>query len=112
MPNRPVFASVYRNCYLCNMLAYENIERLEALVSKFLNKETYSHSLSTGSRERELDNLFKSNTDGIIKDLEKDYDFLFQQDCDITIDGFREEMSKLQERVESLKALMRMMIWT
>lgn len=86
------------------MLAYENIERLEALVSKFLNKETYSYSLSTGSRKRELETLFKSNTDGIVKDLEKDYDFLFQQDCDITIDGFKDEMSKLQERVVSLKS--------
>ena len=87
------------------MLTYEIIKQLEDLVSKFLNKETYSHSLSTGSRERELENTFENSTNGIVKDLEKDYDFLYQEDCDITLDGFREEMSKLQERVETLKAL-------
>ena len=87
------------------MLAYDYIERLEALVSKFMNKETYSHSLSVGSRKRELENLFDSYTKGIVSDLENDYDYLYQQDCDITIDGFKEEMKELQKRVESLKSL-------
>jgi len=85
------------------MVAYEIIERLEARVTKFLNKETYAHSLSQGSLKRELDNLFENSTSGIVKDLENDFDFLYQQDCDITIDGFRNEMEVLQQRVESLK---------
>ncbi len=87
------------------MVAYEIIERLEALVSKFLNKETYTHSLSYGSLKRELDTMYENSTKGIVKDLENDYDFLFQQDCDITIDGFKQSMRGVQERVVLLKTL-------
>ena len=87
------------------METYKIIERLEALVSAFLNGETYTHSLSAGSRKRELEGIFEDSTNGIIKDLENDFDFLYQQDCDITIDAFKEKMRLLQERVESLKAL-------
>lgn len=87
------------------MVTYEIIERLEALVSKFLNKETYTHSLSDASVKRELEALYDNSTSGIVKDLENDYDFLYQQDCDITIDGFKQSMKGVQERVESLKAL-------
>ena len=85
------------------MVAYEIIERLEDRVSKFLNKESYTHSLSQGSLKRELDIMFENSTNGIITDLENDFDFLYQQDCDITIDGFRHEMEVLQQRVEALK---------
>ena len=87
------------------MLTYEIIEQLEALVSKFLNKETYSHSLSNSSKKRELETLYENSTNGIVKDLENDYDFLFQEDCDITIDGFKHSMKEVQERVETLKSL-------
>ena len=87
------------------METYKIIERLEDLVSEFLNGETYTNSLSVGSRERELEGLFENSTSSIVKDLEKDYDFLYQEDCDITLDAFKEKMRLLQERVESLKAL-------
>lgn len=87
------------------MLTHEIIERLEALVSKFLNKETYSHSLSNSSKKRELETLYENSTNGIVKDLENDYDFLFQEDCDITIEGFKHSIEGVQERAESLKVL-------
>lgn len=87
------------------METYRIIERLEAVVSEFLNGETYTYSLSVRSRERELEGIFEDSTNGIVRDLENDYDFLYQQDCDITIDAFKEKMRLLQERVESLKAL-------
>lgn len=87
------------------MLTYEIIERLEALVSKFLNKATYSHSLSNSTKKRELETLYENSTNGIVKDLENDYDFLFQEDCDITIEGFKHSMEGVQERAESLKNL-------
>ena len=87
------------------MLTYEIIERIEALVSKFLNRETYSHSLSNSSKRRELETFYENSTNGIVKDLESDYDFLFQEDCDITIDGFKQSLEGVQERAESLKYL-------
>lgn len=89
------------------MDAYEILDKLKALVSKFLNKETYnSHPNSLGSLKRDLEQNYESSVNGIIKDIEKEFDFLYQQDCDITIDAFRQDMKDVQERAETLKAML------
>lgn len=107
MPIRPVSTSVNRISYLCSMDAYDILDNLKALVSKFLDRETYhSPSASLGSLKRDLEVKYESSVKGIIKDIENEYDFLYQQDCDITIDAFKQDMRAVQERAEPLKAML------
>lgn len=85
------------------MVAYEIIERLERIVEKFLNGETYGNISSDSTHKRELERLFDNSTLGIANDLEADYENLLTEDCDITIDAFKQEMKKVQERMGLLK---------
>ena len=85
------------------MVAYDIIERLERVVAKFLNGETYGNISSDEKYQRELERIFDNSTIGISNDLEADYDDLLVEDCDITIDAFKQDMNEVQERVEVLK---------
>lgn len=88
------------------MAAINQLKSLNDFVSKFLQEETYGIVLSDKAYQKELDELFASSTRTIRTDIEEYVqDLVLKEDCDLTIDNFRHNLSQVQEKMKELNAV-------
>lgn len=88
------------------MAALKQLESLNDFVSKFLQDETYGIVLSDKAYQKELDEVFDSSTRTIRSDIEEYVqDLILKEDCDLTIDDFRYNLSQVQEKMNELNAV-------
>ena len=88
------------------MAAINQLKGLNDFVSRFLQEETYGIVLSDKAYQKELDEMFESSTRTIRNDIEEYVqDLVLKEDCDLTIDDFRYNLSQVKERMNELSAV-------